>query len=1024
MRRFRLGFVTIAYLAAGCGDDAGLSDYYPELPPTGGAQGASAGQVTEASELVSGPAQSGMVGDFFIKNDKVTFIIQAPTRVIGVVPQGGNVVDAVLTDGTQQVVEDHFGELSLIYLLGRTCEPDRVEIVRDGSKGGAAVIRAIGKSGNNDFINIKGIGVLRVGEDVDPDIDDGVECATTYVLEPGSTSLGVHHSLFNPGGSRIAGPIGALADTGGVTEAWTSGRGFVRADISAQTTLSKPQPTDYVIYQGPGVAYGVIPRPTTPAPNSQALIAGVSILLVGNEALLDILQPEKYPLAMDPEKGVLKSYDLVVGRDGADIEEAFRVGIGEATIPVSGQVVLGGGASAAGARVGVYQDGNGNNQIDATEIDNDNDGRPDDPIVTYLDVAADGTFSGTVPASVSNLLLRAEVKNVGRSPTAPVGEGVTLTVPAPIKVDYQILDAETDTPIPGRLLVMGTHPAFPDARVFETYDRLPDVVTSMHAIRGTTVDVGDGVDPALYLPSGGTYRIYASRGTEWSVASAAVSGTANVNVTFELRHVNPTPGYVGTEWHVHQVGSPDSPVASDERVRSAVSAGIEMFALTDHDYIADLQPLVQQMNLQDRVRVIPGLEITPFAYGHFNAWPFTPDDTSPNKGAIDWARGMNGFAMLPGQVFATAKEKGARMVQVNHPRGSGFTEFQAAWSRANLKFDWVNRTIFGDYENANEPNDSLRLPGESLWSDQFNAVEVWNGFTMNDTNGDGLRENRSLDLVMRDWLAMLSMGFFTTPNGNSDTHTSVADPVGMPRTYIRVPDDTSNALASGAIVDTVLATHTGDNQTPRDIVITNGPMIDVKVGAMPALGRSFAATGGGAITLTVTITSPDWAEVDTLEVFANTAPDPALPNGDTSLVPLKCWTSRTIGTLHMDDPCRRAALAPEAMTVQLANLSGPGNFRRYEATVTVTLDAQDIVNRQGATGSDAWLVFRVRGDRAVFPLLLNAGAVDDTTRSAILAGDTDALRTALTGKGVPATAFTTPVFVDFDGGGYRAPFAP
>src|SRR5205085_7284807 len=180
------------------------------------------GEVTQASELVTGPAQSGLVGDFYMKNDRVTFIIQAPTRVIGVVPQGGNVVDAVLTDGTKQTVEDHFGELGLIYLLGRTCAPDRVEIVRDGSKGGVAVLRAIGKAEPDDFLNLKGIGVLPVDPTVDPDIEDGVLCATTYVLAPGSTSLQVHHSLFNDGKDKIASPLGTLADTGGFTEGWTN----------------------------------------------------------------------------------------------------------------------------------------------------------------------------------------------------------------------------------------------------------------------------------------------------------------------------------------------------------------------------------------------------------------------------------------------------------------------------------------------------------------------------------------------------------------------------------------------------------------------------------------------------------------------------------------------------------------------------------------------------------------------------------------------------------------------------------
>jgi hypothetical protein len=69
-------------------------------------------------------------------------------------------------------------------------------------------------------------------------------------------------------------------------------------------------------------------------------------------------------------------------------------------------------------------------------------------------------------------------------------------------------------------------------------------------------------------------------------------------------------------------------------------------------------------------------------------------------------------------------------------------------------------------------------------------------------------------------------------------------------------------------------------------------------------------------------------------------------------------------------------------------------------------------------------VFRVRGDRAVFPLIPDQVMGDAAVRAAVLGGDFDTIRAALTGKGVPAAAFTTPVFVDFDGGGYRAPFAP
>ena len=49
----------------------------------------------------------------------------------------------------------------------------------------------------------------------------------------------------------------------------------------------------------------------------------------------------------------------------------------------------------------------------------DGDGQPDDPAITYFDVAPDGTYHGRVPKT-GNLFVRAEVKNVGRFRRLPL----------------------------------------------------------------------------------------------------------------------------------------------------------------------------------------------------------------------------------------------------------------------------------------------------------------------------------------------------------------------------------------------------------------------------------------------------------------------------------------------------------------------------------------------------------------------------------------------------------------------------
>src|SRR5438309_9293631 len=92
-------------LLGGCagkapGDGGALPDpidpYLPALPPAGGAALAVAGHLTDenfARERVPGPASQGLPGDFFLRNDRLRVILQAPGRALGPCPYGGTVID-------------------------------------------------------------------------------------------------------------------------------------------------------------------------------------------------------------------------------------------------------------------------------------------------------------------------------------------------------------------------------------------------------------------------------------------------------------------------------------------------------------------------------------------------------------------------------------------------------------------------------------------------------------------------------------------------------------------------------------------------------------------------------------------------------------------------------------------------------------------------------------------------------------------------------------------------------------------
>lgn len=1026
MLRPRLHLLGLAAAAAcACGDNhtRGLDDFLPTIPePTGEAQSVYAGTVTAdnaAAELIPGPAASGIAGDLYLRNRRGRYIIQAASRVIGVVPQGGNLVDAqpLAADGTP-IGDEQFGELSSIYILGRTCEHDRVEVVQDGSGGGAAAIIARGKSAANDFFNLKGIGVITVPSDLDPDIPDQIECATTYILRPDSPTLEVYWTFYNAGDGPVRGPFAAFSDTGGAVDTWNHGRGFERLGIESLSDPDlTPTPTEYAVFQGPGVAYGLVPQLDPDAAVHSAasiLITGVSIVIYGTDEIFDFLRPEGTYFAVDGKDGVTESAHFIVGRDAAEIEAEVRAAQGVTLYQLAGHATWASGAAAAGARVGIFRDDDGDGELGDS-----------DPVVSYADAAADGSFSARLPAG--SYLARADVQGRGRSAPAAVDlaadRTVDFAIPDPVHIDYTVIDDESGEVIPARIAVIGQSPVQADKRLFSTSDTVNGVADLILAPHGSSMDLGGGADPRIALAPGGHYRVLASRGTEWSVAGvqlAPQAGDPDGSIELRLRRVVDTSGYLASEYHVHSIGSFDSSVDWPTRIATAVVGGIELFASTEHDYIADLQPLVEQLGFADLVRVLPGTEVTPFAYGHFNGYPLERDPGSPSGGAIDWARGAEGFALTPREVFDSLRAAGAQLIQVNHPRSAPdqLSDFLQFFDRAGLEFDYDHRAISGDLLTQPVPNEWLRLPpGQSMWDLSFNALEVFNLLGMKDTNEDGRREPYQLDVVMKDWFNFVSFGFDVVPLGNSDTHTVVKDPMGMPRTMVRVEDDSAEALASGSVVGSLLDTLLGQGPSPRDVVVTTGPMIRVTAqgDSKSAIGQVVTGSGGQA-TLAIGVQSPRWAAFDTIEVFANSVPD--IKSNETLLHPVACFTA---ADLPDGDPCADAPLGSHPLDVNLVAVA-PG-FQRYEAATTITLSTDQPLYPDGGTGEDVWVVVRVRGDRALYPLLLN-GVITDDNLATLVSGTQAEVEAALDGIGVTATAFTAPIYLDLDGGGYRARFAP
>lgn len=342
---------------------------------------------------------------------------------------------------------------------------------------------------------------------------------------------------------------------------------------------------------------------------------------------------------------------------------------------------------------------------------------------------------------------------------------------------------------------------------------------------GNQITTGTGEARVPLAP--GKYKLTFSRGPEYTLATRSVTVRPGAAAEAEgrlLREVN-TEGYVACDFHQHSMLGADAPVGKRDRVIANAAEGVEIAMTTEHNLVADLQPLVKELGLERFVVHVPGNEITTDAlkvpWGHMNVFPLVPDPTKPRGGAFP-LRGK-----LASDIVAEARAlPGSRVIQVNHPR-SGLNGYFD-----QLKFDPEK----GRGEGAG-------------YSADFDAIEVWNGRNVS-------MRSKTID----DFMALLRTGHPVTPTANTDTHGVVGQEAGYPRTYVRVADDTRIEAWSDARTSSLVAAI----RSTRDVVLTNGPFLKVTADGVPVGGVVRAR--GGRVTVKVHVGSSSWIKVDRLRV--------------------------------------------------------------------------------------------------------------------------------------------------------------
>ncbi|MDX2168358.1 MAG: CehA/McbA family metallohydrolase [Deltaproteobacteria bacterium] len=971
-------------------------------------------QITNMSECVGGTQSRCRVNDYLLSNDKIRVVIQDIQRNMFTIGQfGGQIIDGdlVRTSGPDR---DSFEEWALSLNIENTAHYTSLTIINDGSDGGPATLRATGVDDLLDFINpsstVASFGFALPGSANDVDLP--VTVTTDYTLAPGTNYVQVKTTVTNLGGSVLNIFFGEYINGSGQPEMFQPGYGFGEPLVTSVCPTSKPNLCNFTAFAGvdesDGVSYGYVHE--TPG-SSTFSTSGVHVPQLNVDVVLALVGLASPPFFIQPtgnpgDELTMTRYFVVGGGSVSDISDTRNEIDCVPTGTLSGTVTAGGNPAVRAA---------------VAVLGNTADGPPgvSRNVVTHTRTDDNGNFSFTLPPGTYDVAANLDGYPYEGGGATPALHSVTISafgtqtqniaLPATGGIQVTAVDQDSD-PSPAKVSVVGFDPST-DLAVTQNVLGLINNRTAVFGDRGED-SIPFGMAATYFLePDGtsavrplepGSYQVYVSRGPEYSLYSAPITVTAGstqtVNATVD--HVIDTDGFVSSDFHVHSIDSPDAQVKRTDRVRAMLAEGVDFFASTDHDFRADFQPTIDALGATAQIGTAPGEEITSFDYGHFNAWPMTIDPTKVNNGSVDFGGAAPAGADYPSSGnynetpesiigLAHAAAPGANnTVQVNHVHsffgldgGSGLAIDTGLTPPASAVAGAARR---------------LNPAVTNYFTDDFDALEIWIGDDRAQVTTNFLGQNAG------DWFNLINQGIVKTGVADSDTHNRFTNVSGFPRNMVASPSDDPGDLSG--LADTLSA-----NVNAGRSFGTNAPMVRVSASADSTgqtasleLGDSLSlSTTDGAVDIDVEVQSPTWAEFDTIEFYVNSTTTRTMSNKQSGagLVSVK-----------------RYSITPDFVK------SAPGDFTVNTVPVAGTsssrLEASTTLSLTGLT-EDSWVVVMVKGkdgiSRPLYPVLPNSLKTSTNTNLAQLTDGN------LGEDGITALAFTNPLFIDVDGGGWTAP---
>jgi hypothetical protein len=377
-------------------------------------------------------------------------------------------------------------------------------------------------------------------------------------------------------------------------------------------------------------------------------------------------------------------------------------------------------------------------------------------------------------------------------------------------VAVAVTDAANGAPLPSRLTVTR-----PDG----TLVALSGSPENEVAVRPGVVYTRQG-KATLSLPAG-EYVVHAGRGFEWGLARATVRVAPGSSQDLGLSLVREvdTGGWIAVDSHIHTLthsGHGDATLR--ERILTIAGEGIELAIATEHNHHADYAPAAAAAGLDGEFATVTGNEVTT-KQGHFNAFPIQPGAPVVNHLETDWAK------LLP----AIRATPGVRVITLNHPRDlhSGFVPLGEA------EFD----ASTGIHRRAAD----LKI----------DAIEVITSGAM----------QSDIELLYRDWFALLRRGHRISAVGSSDSHDVTRFLLGQGRTYVAAPD------GDPARVD---LDRVWSGYEEGRVRVSLGLLADLRVDGRFGIGDRITDPGE-TLKVEAIISGPSWTRADRVVLYANGA---------------------------------------------------------------------------------------------------------------------------------------------------------